>query len=217
MLVGNALEGPNGIKMYTGVTSPLRGMGNFAITNKNKYPAETVRWMDYFFSDEGALMFFMGIEGETYEQTANGPKLLRQNYNSPDGLTMTQELAKYLINPGGNHPVMVTDDYFTGSENAASDKEATKVLAPYLIDEVWPSFTYTAEENDNMSILAADIGKYVNEMQAKFITGDTPLTEWDEYVKTIEKIGLEKYMKFSKADMKISKVIDRKEVKVFSV
>ncbi|MEK5069446.1 extracellular solute-binding protein [Sporosarcina sp. FSL K6-1508] len=194
-VVGNALEGPDGTKMYTGVTSPLRGMGNFVITDKNKFPAETVRWMDYFFSDEGALMFFMGIEGETYEQTANGPVLLDKITDSPDGLTMTQELAKYLINPGGNHPVMVTDDYFTGSENAATDKEATKVLEPYLIDEVWPSFTYTAKENDNMSILAADLGKYVTEMQAKFITGDTSFSKWDEYVKTIEKMGLEEYMK----------------------
>lgn len=193
-VVGNALEGPNGIKMYTGVTSPLRSMGNFAITKENEYPAETVRWMDYFFSDEGMLMFFMGIQDETYEMTDDGPKLMDHITNSKDGLTLTQELAKYLINPGGNHPVMVTDDYFTGSENAPSDIEATDVLAPNLIDEVWPSFTYTEDENERMSILATDIGKYVSEMQAEFITGNTPFSEWDDYIKQIEKIGLDDYM-----------------------
>ena len=139
-------------------------------------------------------MFFMGIEGETYEQTADGPKLLDKITNSKDGLTMTQELAKYLINPGGNHPVMITDDYFTGSENAPGDIEATKELEPYLIDEVWPNFTYTSEENDQVSVLKADINKYVQEMQAKFITGETSLSEWDSYVSTIEKMGLEDFM-----------------------
>lgn len=193
-VVGNALAGPSGEKLYTGVTSPLRDLGNFAITSENKYPAETVRWLDHFYSDEGALMFFMGIEGETFEQTADGPKLLDKITNSKDGLTMTQELAKYLINPGGNHPVMITDDYFTGSENAPGDIEATKELEPYLIDEVWPNFTYTAEENDQVSVLKADIDKYVQEMQAKFITGETPLTEWDSYVGTIEKMGLKDFM-----------------------
>ena len=198
-IVGNALEGPKGTKLYTGVTSPLRAMGNFTITKENKYPAETVRWMDYFFSDEGSKMFFMGIEGETYEETADGPKLLDKITNSPDGLTMTQELAKYLINPGGNHPVMVTDDYFTGSENAPTDKEATDILAPYLIDEVWPNFTYTTEESTKMSALTVDIDKYVFESQAKFITGETPFSEWDNYVKTVEKIGVEEYMEIQKA------------------
>lgn len=200
-VVGNALEGPNGIKMYTGVTSPLRSLGNFTITSENEHPAETIRWLDYFFSEEGMLMFFMGIEDETYEMTDEGPKLMDHITNSAEGLTLTQELAKYLINPGGNHPVMVTDDYFTGSENAPTDIEATETLAPYLIDEVWPSFTYTADENDDMTILAADIGKYVSEMQAQFITGELELSdaEWDKYIKTIEDMGLEDYMNIQQA------------------
>lgn len=200
-VVGNALEGPDGIKMYTGVTSPVRALGNFIITKENEYPAETVRWLDYFYSDEGMLMFFMGIEDETFEMTADGPELMDHITNSKDGLTLTQELAKYLINPGGNHPVMVTDDYFTGSENAPTDIEATKVLEPYLIDEVWPSFTYTEEESNDMSILSADLGKYVDEMQAEFITGETELTDdtWESYVKEIEGMKLDEYMKIQQA------------------
>lgn len=200
-VVANALEGPRGIKMYTGVTSPVRAVGNFTITKENEYPAETVRWLDYFFSDEGMLMFFMGIEGETYEMTENGPELMDHITNSEEGLTLTQELAKYLINPGGNHPVMVTDDYFTGSENAPTDIEAMEVLEPYLIDEIWPSFTYEKEDNDRMTVLATDIGKYVSEMQAQFITGSTELndTEWDKYVKTLEGMKLDEYMEIQEA------------------
>lgn len=195
---GNALEGPDGTRMYTGITSPLRSLGNFVITKVNENPEATLRWIDYFWSDEGAKMFFMGIEGVTYEETAEGPKLLEEITNNPDGLTLTQALAEYIINPGGNHPVMVTDDYFTGSENAPTDKEAVEVIEPYLIDEVWPSFTYTPEENEQIIILQTDLSKYVAEMQAAFITGEKDFSEWDSYVEQIEKMKLDDYMEIQK-------------------
>ncbi|MEF2292095.1 extracellular solute-binding protein [Virgibacillus dokdonensis] len=195
---GNALEGPNRDKMYTGITSPLRSLGNFIITSENENPEATLKWLDYFWSDEGAKMFFMGMKGVTYEETDDGPQLVEEITNNPDGLTLTQALAQYIINPGGNHPVMVTDDYFTGSENALSDKEAAKNLEPHLIEEIWPSFTYTAEENEELSILRTNLEKYVNEMQAAFITGEKDFSEWESYVETVENMNVDKYMEIQK-------------------
>src|SRR5699024_3229915 len=196
---GNALEGPDGIKSYNGITSPLSSLGDFAITKENENPEATVRWLDYFYSDEGSKMFFMGIEGVTYEETENGPELMDEITDNPDGLSLTQALAKYLINPGGNHPVMVTDDYFTGSENAPQDHEAAEQLEPYLPDEVWPAFTYTDDETDDMQAIEGDLSKYVEEMQAQFITGKKDFSEWDDYVEEIENINLERYMEIQQA------------------
>src|SRR5699024_3759960 len=73
---GNALEGPDGIKSYNGKTSPLHSLGKFAITKEDENPEATVSWLDYFYSDEGSKMFFMDIEGVTYEETENGPELM---------------------------------------------------------------------------------------------------------------------------------------------
>lgn len=196
---GNALEGPSGKKMYTGITSPLRSLGNFLITKENENPEASLRWIDYFYSDEGMRMFFMGIEGVTYEETDEGPKLKEEITNNPEGLTLTQALAQYIINPGGNHPVMVTDDYFTGAENNPLDHEAAEMLDDYLIDEIWPAFTYEAEENKRISILSTDLEKYVSEMQAQFITGEESFDKWDDYVKEVEKIGVEEYMEIQQA------------------
>src|SRR5690625_1501949 len=199
LIPGTALEVPNGNTMSKGITSPLRSLGNFLITSENENPEATLRWIDYFWSDEGSKMFFMGIEGVTYEETDDGPELKEEITNNPDGLTLTQALAEYIINPGGNHPVMVTDDYFTGSENAPTDIEAAEDLEPYLIDEIWPAFTYTAEENDDISVLETDLDKYVSEMQAAFITGEKDFSEWDDYVKQVEDKILDDYMDIQQA------------------
>ena len=37
------------------------------------------------------------------------------------------------------------------------------------------------------------------EMQDKFISGDTPFSEWDNYVKTLEDMGLEDYLSIKEA------------------
>ncbi len=196
---GNALEGPDGTKMYTGITSPVLSLGNFLITSENENPEATLRWIDYFWSEEGQKMFFMGIEGVTYEETEEGPKLTEEITDNPDGLTLTQALAEYIINPGGNHPVIITDDFFTGSENAPTDVEAAEQLEPYLIEEIWPAFTYTAEENDRIAVLETDLQKYVEEMQAGFITGENDFSEWDAYVETVKNMGYDEYMEIQQA------------------
>lgn len=36
---------------------------------------------------------------------------------------------------------------------------------------------------------------YIGEMEAKFITGSQPMSEWDKYVATVQKMGVDEYMK----------------------
>lgn len=190
-----ALEGPHGDNLFTMVSSPLSGTSGFVITNENEHPAATVRWMDYFYSDEGSKLFFMGKEGETFEENEDGEiDYVDEIKNSPEGLTLDQELIKHLTWPGGGYPGIVKEDYFKGAESSESEIEATEKVEADLIDEVWPGFTYTVEENNKLNSVGTDIEKYVGEMKDKFITGDASFDEWDEYVETIEKMGLEDYM-----------------------
>ncbi len=88
------LEGPYGDRLQSQIRPPLAHIGSFAITDKNEHPEATVRWMDYFYSDEGAKLFFMGIEGETFEETEDGQYVyVDEILDNPDGLTQDQALA----------------------------------------------------------------------------------------------------------------------------
>jgi putative aldouronate transport system substrate-binding protein len=190
-----ALEGPHGDKLYIGLRDPLVSRAPFTITNQNEHPAATVRWMDHFYGDEGAKLFFMGVEGETYEETPDGDvEYVDKIRNSPEGLTFEQEASKYLTWPGGGAPGIFKKEYFKGAESSEQELEAAERLKPDTIEEAWPSFTYTKEESGDLASFGSDIEKYVDEMQDKFISGDAAFSEWDNYVKTIEKMGLDKYM-----------------------
>lgn len=191
-----ALEGPYGDKLWSNYRAPLVHVGGFAITDKNPYPRETVRWIDYFYSDEGAKFYFMGVEGVTYVENEDGTvEYMDIIMNNPDGLPYTQAISKFLTWRGVTYPGIVKEAYFKGSEGLESSKIAAEKFKNDRPKEIWPPFNFTVEEMDIMSSIGNDIQNFIIESQANFITGRTSFDEWDKYVETIERMGLDQYMK----------------------
>lgn len=194
----SALEGPNGDHSYIKVAPMVNTIGNFLITNENENPAAAVRWMDHFYSDEGSKFYYMGVEGETYEEVDGELQYVDEIANPADGETFEQALSKKLPWIGATQGI-IKADYFNGSESAPMSMEAAEKLEPY-IPEIWGSFTYEAEENDILASTGADIEKYATETRDRFISGDLSLDDdWDEYLQTLEDMGLEEYMSVKQA------------------
>jgi putative aldouronate transport system substrate-binding protein len=189
-----ALKGPHGDHLYGDVSHPVTTVGQFAITSENPNPAATMRWIDYFYGDEGAKFFYMGVEGETYEETDDGVKYMDFITDNPDGLNMDQVLAGELAWVGSSPASIIKQEYFQGSESSPQAVAAGEKLKSDFPDEVWSSFTYTEEENKILTSTGTDIEKYATEMRDKFIAGEESFDKWDKYVETIEKMGLDKYM-----------------------
>ncbi|HIT75955.1 MAG TPA: ABC transporter substrate-binding protein [Candidatus Avipropionibacterium avicola] len=182
------------------VGSGLHDIGQFVITDKAEHPIEACRWMDHFYGDEGARLFFMGVEGESYRTTKDGRhELLPHITDNPDGLTVGAALRAYVTYAGGSYPGIVKQEYFQGSESSDQAVEGTEALAPYVIDEIWPSFTYTSEEAAEMSSLSVDIDKLATESRAKFITGELSLDDWDTHVGQFDQVGLDRYLEIQQA------------------
>lgn len=195
-----ALEGPHGDKLYSHVKVPMVHVGAFAITDKNEHPEATIRWMDHFYGQEGATFFFMGEEGTTYNKNADGElEYIQEITNNPDGLTMDQALTKYFTWTGGSYPGYVKEEYFKGSETLPNSMEAADKAEPDAVEDIWYNFNFTNEETEFMSSVGKDIQDYIGEMEAKFVNGSASFDQWEEYVNTIEKMGLEEYMKIYQA------------------
>ncbi|UVI27373.1 extracellular solute-binding protein [Paenibacillus spongiae] len=191
-----ALQGPHGDQIWSAVGSALSSAGAFVITDRNKHPEATVRWIDHLYSDEGSKMFFMGFEGKSYEIDPSGEiAYTKEITENPDGLTFEQALVKYVVWPGGGYPNIVRQKFFKGAESQPEAVEAAKRFANQFPEEIWPAFNLTVEESDQMATLGADINSYVAEMQAKFVSGKESFEEWDRYVDTLKKMGLDQYMK----------------------
>lgn len=194
-----ALKGPDGKNTYNYIAAPLRDVGGFVITDKNKHPVETARWMDYFYSNAGVELFFMGVEGESYKKTGHGVEYLDKITNNPQGLTKDEALKPYVTYFGAAYPGIVKEKYFKGAESSPESTGAAKLIEPNAQDEIWPNFTYTQDEAEQLDSLADDIEKYVDESWARFVTGATPLSDWEKYVDKVKQMGLDDYLEVQQA------------------
>lgn len=77
------LEGPYGDRALINVESNVQMTGVAVITTANKYPEATMRWLDYFYSEEGTVLCRLGIEGESYEVVDGKYQLLDNIKNQP--------------------------------------------------------------------------------------------------------------------------------------
>ena len=194
------LEGPNGERAYNTVSNGLGNLGMFVLTDKAKNPEAMVRWMDYFYGEEGSKMFFMGFEGVTYEEDDAGNfKYLDTITNNPNGLNMDQAISEYLTWPGGYYPGMVRQKFFQGAEGKENSILNSEKVSPYRIkdEDILPGLNYTVEESEQVSAIMTDVQTYIDEMTAAFVTGKQDFSEWDDYKKTIEKMGLQDYLKIA--------------------
>lgn len=197
---GLAYKGPYGDHLFSLTRPRVSYPGSFVITSTNKHPEATVRWIDHFYGEEGIKMFFMGFKDISYKELPDGSvDYVDEIKNNPKGLTTEQALIPYVTWPGGRYPALVMQQYFKGGESLPSATAATAKVEADILQEVWPIFNYTPEENTRMQILDKEINTYVAEMEAKFIVGDIPFSDWDKFIGNFQKLGLKEYLQLYNA------------------
>ncbi|MBP1994251.1 extracellular solute-binding protein [Paenibacillus eucommiae] len=193
------LAGPYGDRLYSLAYPSVVMPGSFAITSHNLHPEETLRWADYFFGDEGNRMFFMGFENITYQTKEDGELAYLDHIVHPsEGMNINQTVGGYLVWPGTAYPGIVRSATFKGAEGTKEAVAAAEKIKPFMPVEIWPQFVYTKDEADQMNALLPNLSSYLYEMQIKFVSGDVPFTEWDEYLRTLDRLGLPHFMELYK-------------------
>ncbi|MDO5112385.1 MAG: extracellular solute-binding protein [Clostridia bacterium] len=182
--VEEALEGPEGDKLWSAIRANFHSTGAAVIPAACKDPALALRWLDYFWTDEGTLFYHMGVEGETFTSNADGaydymPYIYEEMKTGNQ--SFDDVVARYSPYPGGGNPTVEIAPYFMGGEMAPVPAQAARALFAYGPAEYWPSFTFTAAENETLGTIQTDIEKYCTAMRIEFITGTRPLSDWDAY------------------------------------
>ncbi|WP_309120641.1 extracellular solute-binding protein [Paenibacillus sp.] len=185
--------GPNGDRMVNG--SPVaRDFGTFAITSVNKYPEATMRWIDYFFSEEGSIFMRYGIEGETFDFQPDGkPEYTEAVLTDPRGTGVT--IGQFTPWPGGGSPQYVNVNN-ASAINPPEVQAAQEALDPYLPEKIYGAPMFDEQTAKEVNTLRQDIDAFVDESAAKFVTGALSFDKWGEYVDTLKKMNLEQLQKF---------------------
>jgi ABC-type sugar transport system, periplasmic component len=159
-----------------------------SINTKSQYVKELVKLMDWQLTDEYITLANWGIEGTTYN-IVNGKKVFMdtlKNSKNPNGtIELGDIVSRYVgLFPKGDNSNDQIGDAF---DLYYSDK----VLAYGDFDVPWV-LSVSKEKSEESANIMTPINTYVDECKIKFITGEMSFDKWDEFVKKVIDMGIDK-------------------------
>jgi putative aldouronate transport system substrate-binding protein len=185
-------DGKQGVAWSNG--SPW-GRGAFVITNVNKYPEITARWIDELYEPYMTAQVHWGPIGEVYE--LKDGKLV--NKELPEGVAMGEFRQK--VAPNGVGVVTASDfENIVSMEPRAVERinRVKDIFVPAMEKEHLPSLFFTADEVERRNLIETDLKTYVNKMKSQWLM-DGGLTDaaWTEYQENLKKIGIDEFVKIT--------------------
>lgn len=170
----------------------------FYVTNKCKNVNVLMAWMDKLYELENAIAYDYGTVEEgriTYE---DGKYTIREmDYLEEAKIDAQYPTLDYLLVSGVRG--LSKEAYSSGINLGRSEKimqNNYELYKDYIHTEVWPRPYFAAEDANDADVYSTDLLYQVESHRGKWITGALDIDEtWDEYINTLNKIGLEDYLK----------------------
>ncbi len=180
--------------VYNHIT-PVTEIGDscIAVSTQAEDPELCVKWMDYWFSEEGALLQNYGIEGTNFNYDADGnPVYNDEGANLDYGVNMKTYMQVVTI---AGIPYMESNvsSFQTYTDEVMSCLTAWNSRNSDNSNYYPDGASLSPLENEEASVLASDIGTFASEQVPQFILGDLNFdSDWDAYVSTIEGLELDR-------------------------
>jgi len=175
---------------YGQKVSPFQ-YGASVISKSCENSALLTTFCDWWYSESGSFYFNFGPQGIVWDYDADGNvKLTDFIVNNEAG--MSWALSLYAGNGLTDHGLQIfTRKYqFDGGEVIAANHHMWD-MENYKGEYDFPnSISYTAEEQEELNVLSGDIVTYLSETMLSFYDGSKPLSEWNEYVQSVNAMGL---------------------------
>jgi putative aldouronate transport system substrate-binding protein len=132
-----------------------------------------------------------GIEGVDYNKDAEGNITFTEKItNNPDGIRYGIAQNAFLDSFYCD-PYVVLNNAYTAEQLAAVEQWSKSSCEFSFIDRLCLSYT-----EDELAVLETTEGIWVPvcNTSREMVLGNTPLTEWESYVETVNEAGIEEYI-----------------------
>lgn len=150
-----------------------------------------MKWLDYWYTQEGSELANYGVEGETYMRKDDGSvQFTELMTNNPDGIAFTLCMNRYVLFVGS----FLNDNTRSASTYTEKQQECVDFWTENSGDGayVYPiAVSLTTEESDRFNSAYSDLATYVQSETLGFITGSVALSEYGNFCDTIKSMGVE--------------------------
>lgn len=197
----NVLAGPDGATASL-TDSQVAGASSLVITKDAKDPGAILKWVDYFYSEEGSVFGYLGKEGVTYNMEDGNMVYIDEILNYKDGIGLGA--FQYVDNVyGGYFPYIELSPEIRAAAGRQEAPVYTDLTEETLPGVTLPDLPATQEEANESSSIMADLGNYVGQMRVEFVTGTKDIDqEWDNYIAQLKKMGSDKYLQIKQEQYK---------------
>ena len=164
---------------------------------KSRDVPDGLKLLNFLQTDQGNMLANFGEEGVTYTMQNGNPVFNDFTLNNPKGLPIDGVLRAYgLLNfPITQDPRMSRQRFPLQQQIQAMEVWADADSAKYKI----ANNSILAENANEYASLVTDITTYINESQAQFISGALPLSQFDNYIATLKKMGMDRLLEILQA------------------
>lgn len=163
-------------------------------------PEIAIAFLDYCYSDEGAVLCNFGKEGETFAYDEDGePQLLPEfvqqfAQEAAPSYSVQAALGSGQLNFA---PRYINSDFDASLNRALGIAEDPVSVAYYDLFRTDPAYVsgmisppLTEEENETVTDILAPINTFLTTEYDKFIMGEKAISEWDAVIAELETMGI---------------------------
>ncbi len=197
------LTGPKGVCWTQAFDSGSPTPAGY-ITKDCKDPVAAYMAFDYLYQTDLVWQGRFGIKGVDWKSPDAGAKGLYESLGYQPKIQYINSIWGTIQNHewGENNPTWRTADMIGGqvwNNNPYDSQYMTAQAVPLYKGkapkETVKSIVYTADEMNQIASIKSTLDTYRDQAVAAFITGSRPLSDWDNYVKEINNIGLPTFQK----------------------
>ncbi len=183
---------------FTEGTYPITSgisVGALCITDACEHPELIVAWADQLYSEEGGILAWLGVEGETYRINDDGTWTWITDGSHGDNTSVVR--ASSTLQGTNYHPSVQPQLWYTGmsaevdAEEVYLNEQREKLNS--ISADPRPPMSYSDEDSKERATLKTDLDNYISQYTAKVITGELNLEDsWEEYIATMNQMGAER-------------------------
>jgi putative aldouronate transport system substrate-binding protein len=190
-----ALKGPDGNQYVMSDPDHFNQSRNeFMVTKNAKNVDALMKWVDKFYDNDAAIQNYYGMFGVGTEKTSDGYKVLKPTgKNSADTQAWIDSLRDFGPKSwtGDNSKVKFDDPTNGDEQKLKMDAELKQFAKP-----AFPSVAYTNDELTQIAAIYPDLSAFATQQTATWVTkGGLTDDSWNTYVKKLNDMGLDKFLK----------------------
>jgi len=160
-----------------------------------------VRYLDFWYGEEGHMMKNFGTEGLSYNMVDGYPTYTDLILKNPDGHSISAALGGYTR--GSEPTVGFIDRRYYEQYYELQDQVDAMILwnenANNALEVLMPVTTPTGEEAEELAVIENALKTYVEEELTKFIIGIRDMNEYDSFVETLKTMNVQRAIEIKQA------------------